>query len=174
VTTYLAYDVSARKTKIGATIFAHAALFLFPAVVIALPTPSTPSFSEDLFIGFSAIINTWVALLFVILQFYPQISEYRRLNGDPGVLSLLSIGMQAIVYFLLAVRWLLRLGHTTWGNKHAPLSYWYQWGWLPCNYLIHGIGCLILLALYLRASRSEQFRYSQSEDGLGERVPLIV
>jgi hypothetical protein len=146
---YIAYDTSKTKLSIGTFVLAHAALFLLPAIMIALPTPSPPSFGQDMFTGFNAVLNTWVSLLFVILQFYPQISKYRRLEGDPGVLSLLSTGMQAIVLLLLAIRWQLRLGHITWGNRVTPAIYWYQWGWLPFKYVIHSVGCLILLALYM-------------------------
>jgi hypothetical protein len=102
-----------RNASIGVFVFSHAALFLLPAMMIALLTPSPPSFGQDIFVRFIAVFNTWVALLSVILQFYPQISKYRHLEGDPGVFSLSSTGMQAIVLLSLAIRRLLRLGHTT-------------------------------------------------------------
>jgi hypothetical protein len=144
---------STTRTSIPTTAFIHAVLFLLPAVVIALPKPSPPSMNLDIFTGFSAIINTWVSLIFVALQFYPQYLELRRQAGDPGALSLLTLGIQAVVLILLAVRWLQRLGAPTWGRQAAPASYWFQWGWLPFNYIVGGVGCTVLLGMYLWARR---------------------
>jgi len=122
----------------------------------------------DIFTGFSAIINTWVSLIFVALQFYPQYLELRRQAGDPGALSLLTLGMQAVVLILMAVRWLQRLGAPTWGRQAAPASYWFQWGWLPFNYIVGGVGCAVLLGIYLRARRGGMVRI------VGEETPLLI
>jgi hypothetical protein len=138
-------------------------------MMIAFPKPSPHEFGTDLFVGFSFIVNTWVALFFVLFQFYPQYLELRRMSGDPGVVSLLSLGLQAFVILAVAVRWLLRLGAPTWGNRPAPLSLWYQWGALPFNYILHGIGCAILLAAYL-ATVHRGGRHGV----VGEEAPLLT
>ena len=130
----------------------HAALFLLPAVLIALPKPSPRDWGNDIFAGFSAIFNTWICLLFVVLQFLPQFLELRRISGAPGSLSLLSLGAEAALLIKLGIRWWLRLGAPTWANQSFPLTLWYQWRWLPFNYLIDGVGRGILLAMYLQAS----------------------
>lgn len=121
----------------------------------------------DIFIGFSLIVNTWVSLVLVVLQFYPQYREFRRQAGDPGALSLLTLGVQAVVLILVAVRWLQRLGAPTWGRQTAPATLWFQWGWLPLNYIVGGIGCAILLGMYLRAGRPYQVQIA------GEETPLL-
>src|SRR5437016_3615843 len=108
---------SITRISIPTTAFIHAALFLLPAVVIALPKPSPPLMGPAIFTGFSAIVNTWVSLIFVAIQFYPQYLELRRQAGDPGALSLLTLGMQVVVLILVAVRWLQRLGGPTWGRQ---------------------------------------------------------
>jgi hypothetical protein len=104
---------------------------------------------KGIFVGFTLIVNTWVALFLVLFQFYPQYLEMRRMFGAPGALSLLSLALQAVVIFIVAVRWLLRLGAPTWGDQSAPLWYWYQWGNLPFSYILHALGCAVLLAAYL-------------------------
>src|ERR1700722_15119272 len=168
---YAAYSASSApsasstttRTSIPTTAFIHAALFLLPAIVIALPKPLPPSMNVDIFTGFSAIINTWASLIFVTLQFYPQYLELRRRAGDPGALSLLTLGMQAVVLILIAVRWLQRLGAPTWGRQAAPASHWFQWGWLPFNYIVGGAGCTVLLGMYLRARRGGRVRIGEEE-----------
>ena len=137
------------NTAIAAIAFTHAALFLFPAMFIALPEPSPREMGTAIFIGFTLIVNTWVALFFVLWQFYPQYLEMRRISGAPGALSVVSLALQAVVIIAIAVRWLLRLGAPTWGDQSVPLWYWYKWGNLPFNYILHGIGCAVLLSAYL-------------------------
>lgn len=162
---FSAYD-DRSSAAIAAIAFVHASIFLFPAMIIALPTPSPRRFETDVIVGFSFIVNTWVALSFVLLQFYPQFLEWRRMAGQPGSLSLLSLGLQAAVLLAAAVRWLLRLGVPTWGNQPALLSMRYQWGALPFNYILHGVGYAILLAAYLIAGRGS--------DGRHEEAPLLA
>lgn len=137
------------STAIAAIAFTHAALFLFPAMLIALPKPSPREMGTAIFIGFTLIVNTWVALFFVLWQFYPQYLEMRRMSGAPGALSFVFLAFQAVVILAIAVRWLLRLGAPTWGDQSVPLWYWYKWGNLPFSYILHGIGCAVLLSAYL-------------------------
>ncbi|KAF2832442.1 hypothetical protein CC86DRAFT_377606 [Ophiobolus disseminans] len=166
VTTYAANSPS--RTMLSATTFTHFVIFTLPAILIALPTPSAPTLERDIFTGFSAIVNTWVSSLFVILQFYPQYLELQRSHGDPGVLSLLALCMQGVVFVLLGVRWLQRLGASTWGGQSAPLSMWFQWGWLPFNYFVGALGEVALLVLYSRARRPRGSLQA------GEETPLMM
>lgn len=133
--------------------FVQAALFLFSAAVIALPKLSPHHMGVDLFTGFSVIVNTWVSLAFVALKFHPQYVELRRQVGTPGALSLLALGLQRLVLVMMATWWLQRLGAPTWEDQVPPPTSWYQWGWLPMNYLLNGIGCAILLGMSLRTGR---------------------
>ena len=107
----------------------------------------------DMIFGISGYVNTWMSLLFVILQFYPQLVECRSMSGSPDSLSLLSLGLRAVVMLAVAVRWFQRLGPPRFGKGDArpPLMQWYEWGWLPFNYIIEGIGCALLVGMYLRA-----------------------
>jgi hypothetical protein len=49
---------SKASTAIAAIVFAHAVLFLFPAVLIALPSPTPREMGTAIFIGFTLIVNT--------------------------------------------------------------------------------------------------------------------
>lgn len=133
----------------------HTALFLVTAIYPTLPE-SDRSFREmdtDMLVGISGYVNTWMSLVFVILQFYPQLLECRSMSGSPGSLSLLSLGLRAVVMLAVAVRWLQRLGPPKFakGDGRPPLAQWYRWGWLPFNYIIEGIGCALLVGMYLQA-----------------------
>lgn len=107
----------------------------------------------DALIGASGFVNTWMSLLFVILQFFPQVTEFRLKSGSPGSLSLLSLGLRALGTLAVAVRWFQRLGTPGFeeGDKRVSLSLWYRWGWLPFNYVIEGIGCALVVGMYLWA-----------------------
>jgi hypothetical protein len=118
-------------------------------MLIALPKPSPREMGTAIFIGFTLIVNTWVALVFVLWQFYPQFLEMMHMSGAPGALSLLSPPLQAVVVVAVAVRWLLRLGAPTWRDQPVPQWYWYKWGNLSFSYILHGIGCAMLLGAYL-------------------------
>lgn len=54
-------------------------------------------------------LNLWVAPSFLALQFFAQLIEMRRRNGDPGALSLLSLCFQVPVLAATATRWYLRV-----------------------------------------------------------------
>jgi hypothetical protein len=170
---YTAYDTTGSRTKhtgIATALFMHAAIFLFPAIYIALPVPPPNDWDNSLFTGFSIVFNTWIALFLAVLQFWPQSLEQRRCEGVPGKLSLLSLAMQVLVLVALSIRWLQRLGPRTWGNQTAPLSYWFQWGWLPLIYLAYGVMLAILLASYLLP----QHWSTSTRSGIqGERQPLL-
>ena len=113
----------ANPTSISATAFIHAALFLFPAMAIALPKPSSRNCDNDIFTGFSAIVNTWMTLVVVVMELYPQVREFRRMCGLPGALSPASLSVRAVVLLAIAVRWFMRLGAPTWGHQPAPLPF---------------------------------------------------
>ena len=61
--------------------FVYTTPFLFLAVIITLPKPSRRGWGTAIPTGFTLVVNTWVALFFVILQFVPQYLEMRRLSG---------------------------------------------------------------------------------------------
>ena len=138
------------KFGIGAAVFVHAAIWLFPAACFALPKPTHwHQMGPDLIIGLITITSEYIAPFFVILQFCPQFLEMLYLNREPGALSLISLALQAVSLGAVAKRWLLRLGSPTWGNESVPLWLWYQWGFLPFNYFLHSIGCVVLLSGYV-------------------------
>ena len=99
---------------ITATVFIHAAIFLVPAVAIALSKPAAHGWEPEIFLGLTLMANLVIAPFFVVLQFYPRYLEIRRSGGDPGSLSLLSLGSQALVIFAVGLRcccaWKNRLG----------------------------------------------------------------
>jgi hypothetical protein len=157
------------RAGISATVLVHAAIFVFPAMAITLPRPAPHHLGADIFLGFSAMFNPWVGLIFVILQFYPQYLEMQRASGAPGTLSIHWLGYQAVAIIAVAIRWQLRLGEPTWGDQSAPQWYWYQWGGLPLRYFIHGVGSALLLVLYLVAGRGDGLLGISSE-----QTPLLV
>jgi hypothetical protein len=163
-------------------VFAHTLLFLLPAAIIALPTPSPRNWDNEVFTGFTLIFNTWFALVFNLIQFIAQNRERRRQNNDPGALSLLGLTLQAITLTLVAMRWFLRLG---WPNPEElsmrwPRFYeivdmfqiWYVWGFIPFNYLIQACGHIILLVLYAQPIHLA-VNIGQQGTGLNERMPLL-
>jgi hypothetical protein len=162
-------SVFSARYGIPAIAFLHAALFLLPVAVIALPKPSPHDWGIDIFSGLSVIVNIPVSLIFIAVQFYPQILELRRSNGSPGALSLLSLGIRAVAALALALRWLQRLGQPTWPSGYGTLTLWLRWGWQSFNYQVDGIGCAILLGLY--AATRYQTAYSGSID---EQAPVLA
>ncbi|KAK3053987.1 hypothetical protein LTR09_004763 [Extremus antarcticus] len=113
--------------------------------------------------------NRIVAPCFIVLQFFAQLREMVNQNGNPGALSLLSIGLQMPTATVLGYRWLLRLGHPTWPPLPAPVSLWYEWGFPAINYVAHAVGCALLLAGYLLTAR----RTADHGDSR-EQLPLLV
>ena len=137
------------RAGFAASAFLHAVIFLFPTFGVALSKPPPHQFGTDILIALTTMTNRFAAPLFVVLQFYPQYLERRRSEGEPGCLSLLSLGLQSVVLAAVAFRWLLRLGEPTWSRHSAPLWLWYQWRELPFNYILHAVGCAVLLSAYL-------------------------
>ena len=134
----------------------HYHLFLFTAVALPrLEIERSPlnKMGIDILIDISSFVNTRMSLVFGILQFYPQLIEFRLASSIPGSLSLLSLGLRAVVMLAIAGRGFQRLGAPRFGEgaRRVPLRFWYQWGWLPFSYLIEGIGCALLVGMYLRA-----------------------
>ena len=158
--------VSARTVSIAA--FLHAAVVLFPAVAAALPKPSGHSWNNDILLALVIMSNQVVAPCFVVLQFVAQYWEMRVQKGDPGALSLLSVGLQVPTMMALGYRWLLRLGNPTWGHAPAPAWLWYQWAFPSVNYVVHAVGCALLLACYLFSARG-----TAAHGGSEDRMPLL-
>ena len=137
------------KAIVPAVALLHAAMFLWPSAGLAVPEPRNHrQLGPDLVLGLVVLANQVVAPLFAVLQFFPQYMEMQHMDGDPGALSLLSLGVHTIVLCGVAVRWLRRIGRPNWGNKYAPFSLWNQWGMLSFNYFFHAFGCAFLLAAY--------------------------
>lgn len=134
----------------------HYHLFLFTAFALTqLKIERSPlnMMGIDVLIDISVFVNTRMSLVFVILQFYPQILEYYLMYGSPGSLSLHSLGLRAVVMLAIAGREFQRLVAPNGGEgaRHVPLRLWYWWGWLPFSWMIEGIGCALLVGMYLRA-----------------------
>lgn len=174
--------------SIAAVAFIHAALFVFPTVAFALPNPSKLDIGIMIVAGFSLRYNTWIALLSVILQYFAQYFEMKRMLNNPGALSLLSITLQAVILPAVAVRLFLRTGPLpqelraapTEEFRRAPLlvrwSIWlegqwacYKWRALPINYILHGVGCAVLLSAYLITGRGHGVLGVESEE-----APLLA
>ena len=108
-------------------------------------------------VGISFVFGTWICLFFLIVQFYPQIHEIRRfaaLGSSPGAgagaLSIPSLSLRTLTSFVLAFRWMQRLGMPRgWLTRPPALVMWYQWGFLPANHVIEGVGCAVLVAMYM-------------------------
>ena len=110
--------------------------------------------------------NRVVAPVFTLLQFYTQVQEFRRQNGGPGSLSLLSLGLQALVMALVSVRWFSRLGspHYDPGDVDKmslvvrlleKLPILYAWGMLAINYAVCAVGYALLVCLYVLGQHHE-------------------
>ena len=54
------------------------------------------------------------------------------------------------------------------GHQAVPASYWFQWGWLPFNYIVGGVGCAVLLGMYLPARCGGRVRIVEEE------TPLLI
>ena len=148
--------IFAAFNSIIVTISIHYLLFLFMtfALMLLKTNRSPPTvMGVDMLIGTSGFVNTWMSLLFVILQFFPQVLQFRSMSGSPGLLSLLSLGVRAVVMLAVSVRWFQRLGAPDFGdgNGRVSLTLWYRWGWLPFNYITEGISCALLVGWYVRA-----------------------
>ena len=137
------------------TISIHYLLFLLITLALMLlKTNRSPptTMGVDMLIGTSGFVNTWMSLLFGILQLFPQVLQFCSMSGSPGSLSLLSLGLRAVVMLAVAVRWFQRLfgPNSGDGDGRVSLTLWYRWGWLPFNYIIEGIGCALLVGMYLQ------------------------
>ena len=155
--------------------FLYAAAVLFPAIAIALPTPSPHSWETDVPTALTTITNIFMAPLFLFLQISAQLREYRRQSGHAGAISLLSLSMQVLVMAFLAIRLFIRLGTPPWVPRHNYGSYFalwvwgtlqafYSWDMLAVNYTVCVVGYVFLLGLYWSSS---QGRTS------GEFAPLL-
>ncbi|GAB7330626.1 hypothetical protein MBLNU13_g02199t3 [Cladosporium sp. NU13] len=91
--------------RVAIQAFLHAVIVVLPAVAIALPKPSPPSWNTCIPTGLIGMENRVVALIFTVLQLYGQVQEFRRHDREPGSLSILSLGLQALVMALVSVRW---------------------------------------------------------------------
>jgi hypothetical protein len=140
----------------------------FPCCRNRSSKPAGHSWDRGILIALINMSNLMVAPCFVVLQFVAQFWEMRAQNGNPGALSLLSIGLQVLTSAALGYRWFLRIGNPTWGNLPASAWLWYQWSFPAINYVAHAVGCAFLLACYVFAARRTA-EHGDSED----RMPLL-
>lgn len=139
---------------------------VLPALAIALPKPSPASWNTGIPIGFIGMANRIVAPVFILLQFYAQVQEFRRQNGEPGSLSLLSLGLQTLVMALMSVRKFARLGspHYDAGDVDKmpfvvrlleTLPILHAWGMLAINYAACAVGYALLICCYALGRHGE-------------------
>ena len=63
--------------------FLHAVIVVLPAVAIALPKSSSPSWNTGIPTGLIGMANRVVAPVFMFLQFHAQVQEFRHQNREP-------------------------------------------------------------------------------------------
>jgi hypothetical protein len=147
--------------------FLQAVVVVLPAVAITLPKPSPPSWNTGIPTGLIGMANRIVAPVFILLQFYTQVRELRRQNGELGCLSMLSIGLQTLVMALVSVRWFVRLGSPHHDRGEVDKMPWvvrllemlpilYSWGMLAIDYAACAIGYALLLCYYALGRHDEE------------------
>ena len=118
--------------------------------------------------------NRFVARVFVSLQFYAQVHEFRRQNREPGSLGTLSLVLQALVLALVSIRWFVRLGLTHYDrgdvdkmpldvHSLATLQILYAWGMLAINYAVCAVGYALLIRCYVLGRCSEEVVFVDGE-----------
>lgn len=126
------------------TILTLVLLYITVALVptILLIQPSANSFGPTPVLGLVISLNMVVAPTCVALQFISQFIELRRQHGEPGMLILLSLGLQVPVMAAIAARWYLRT-QTNDGNSSRDI-----WSVPIVSYAICAVGYAGLLANY--------------------------
>ena len=172
---------SSMASRVIITVFLlHSITVLGFAAAIALPRPWSPSMGPDLFVGFSGYFNTLFSTFVVLVHVMPQIRTLWQ-SGSPNSLSIWTLGLQTIVFILLGISWLLRLGTPDLPDKPPGvpigLKYWYYLvGWPSLNYILAGCGqgVLFALCLYLKWKKSGMaLSYDTSSQAANEQTPLI-
>lgn len=118
---------------------------LLPTLVFNVPEPAH-GMGPGIVMGFIGFVNEDVAPTCAVIQFFPQLVEMWRRNGDPGALSLLSLCLQVPVMAAMAARWYLRVRTSAW--NHRALGMRYLWAEPVINNTICAVGCTLLLASY--------------------------
>lgn len=105
-------------------------VFLFVSVVpiifeVTLPPPSAGKSLLSDRRGFAALFwythQDWVHPIVTILGFAAWYPQLRETSVSPGALSVIGLGLQAVVFFLLGLSWKFR--NTIW---YSGLLHWYQ------------------------------------------------
>lgn len=154
--------------------FLHAVIVVLPAVAIALPKPSPPSWNIGIPTALIGMANRFVAPVFIFLQFYVQVQEFRRQNREPGTLSLLSLVLQALVLAFVSVRCFIRLGSPHYDRGDVDkmplvvhlldtLQILYACGTLAINYAVCAVGYTLLICCYVLGRRSEEVVFVDGE-----------
>ena len=143
-------------------IITYIVIFLSPAVLIALPTPSQFDFSIGAFLGFTSFYHVPATLVLVTTQALPQIALAWRLRHDlkSTSISVWTLGSQTILFALLGISWRLRLGiigagwTSEWTIK-GPADWYELIGWRCFNYAIFAIGQAVLFVTYISFGLSD-------------------
>ena len=158
--TLSAIPASSSSDKIGiiaALLIVQAAITVLPSAWISL-TKRTPAnaLGLDFLIG-TLMLHTWVALVCVIAQFEPLYILLRSIDAEVRGRLVWLQTLQGIILLFVAWRWFLRLGRPPWWSRRGrevrgrqdPWWRWligvYEWGWLPTNYLLHSLGCFLVM-----------------------------
>lgn len=118
--------------------------------------------------------NRVVAPVFILLQFYVQVQEFRRQDRESGSLSILSLVLQALVLALVSTRWFVRLGSPHYDRGDVDkmplvvrlwdtLQILYAWGMLAINYAMCAVGYALLICCYILGRRSEEVVFVDGE-----------
>lgn len=118
-----------------------------------------------LFTSLHTLLIIPIVTILCILAIVAQIREISS-RQTPGALSAVGLGVQAIVFGLVAVSWLGRLPFP-WGEMG-----WKKWvvlvGWVTVDTAIFAVGQAVLFWLVIRRGR-----IGGASIGGGEREPLI-
>lgn len=126
----------------------HTLVFMLIPAYIALAKATKHDYATDIFLGILQMSNFAITPCLIILQFLMQLCQNKLNNGNPGALSLLSIGLKMLAFAALSIRWLLRTGSPTWGRLPAPIWLWYSWAFPAANYALQAVSAGLILASY--------------------------
>jgi hypothetical protein len=142
---------------------------------------------SDMYMGFCSFINIPTSLILVLVQFAPQISTIWMLRKEIDVLSLSiwTLAIQMIAFFLLGISWIFRLGKPGTGYNtvqpvNGPFSWYFLVGWPYLNNILYGVGQAILFALciYFKYRRgtgitAASSTTANSQESVNDQTPLL-
>lgn len=131
---------------------------LHTAVAMLPPYPIMRYGAENLDLGMSAILQvlTWAgtnitAPFALSIELVAQYWEMGAQLGNPGALSLSSLGLQTVAFAMLSCRWFQRIGRPIDCDPrlkfYSPgfyLQYQYEWSFCAANYAMQAFVCTLL------------------------------